>query len=71
MRGNRGSKNETVLFDVTYEDGLRSSNRKVPLDTAADEGAVRAAIEAQDRKVVEAGGPPRARIKSVARVKSR
>jgi hypothetical protein len=74
MRKDRGSKVEYILFDVVYEDGTLSSNRKVPdsvlSEPNADEAA-RAVIEAQDRKVVENGGPPRARIKTVKRVRSR
>ena len=41
-----------VLFDVLYQDGSRTSNRKVPateVDTLDGEGPIRAFIEAQDR----------------------
>ena len=59
-----------VLFDVTYEDGTRSSNRKVPASEVGgldgDEPA-RAILEAQDRKIAEASGRPRPPIKSIAR----
>ncbi len=59
-----------VLFDVVYEDGSLSSNRKVP---AADLGGLdgdapaRTFIEGQESKIAEASGRPRARIKSIAR----
>ncbi len=59
-----------VLFDVFYEDGSRSSNRKIP---AADLGGLdgdapaRTYLEAQESKIAEASGKPRAKIKSVAR----
>lgn len=59
-----------VLFDVFYEDGSRSSNRKVP---AAEIGGLegdapaRTFLEAQETKIAEASGKPRARIKSVVR----
>lgn len=63
-----------VLFDVIYEDGAQSSNRKVP---AAELGGLdgdlpaRSIIEMQDRKISEMSGVPRARIKSIARVRKR
>ena len=59
-----------VLFDVLYEDGARTSNRKVPgaevggLD--GDEPA-RAFIEAQDRKIAEMSGNIRGPIRSITR----
>jgi hypothetical protein len=62
---------EYVLFDVTYEDGSRTSNRKVPADelTGSDrDGAAKAFIESQDRKIAEASGLPRGAIKSILRV---
>ena len=59
-----------VMFDVLYEDGTRSSNRKV-LSTAlsgldGDEPA-KAIIEAQDREIATASGRPRGVVKSVVR----
>jgi hypothetical protein len=59
-----------VLFDVIYQDGARTSNRKVPL--AEIEGfdgddPAQAYIEAQDRKIAEMSGNPRGPIKSIAR----
>lgn len=62
--------NGFVLFDVIYQDGSRTSNRKVP---AAELGGLdgdtpaRAFIEAQDRKIAEMSGNPRGPIKSIAR----
>lgn len=59
-----------VLFDVLYEDGTQSSNRKVP---ATDLGGLdgdepaRTFVEIQDRKIGEVSGRPRGRIKSIAR----
>ncbi|WP_334148354.1 hypothetical protein [Hyphomicrobium sp.] len=59
-----------VLFNVLYEDGSQSSNRKVPSDILGglegDEPA-RAAIEAQDREIAERSGRSRGPIKSVER----
>ena len=66
--------NGFVLFDVLYEDGTQTSNRKVP---AADLGGLdgdapaRTFIEMQDRKIGEVSGMPRGRIKSIVRSKER
>lgn len=61
---------EFVLFDVLYEDGSRSSNRRVPREIVSgldgDEPA-RAIIEDQDRAIGQKSGRPRAPIKSIAR----
>jgi hypothetical protein len=59
-----------VLFDVTYVDGSRSSNRKVPHSELAGlggEAAAKAAIEAQDREIALASGRTRGVIKSLMR----
>jgi hypothetical protein len=59
-----------VLFDVIYEDGTRTSNRKVP---AAEVGGLdgddpaRTFVEVQDRKISEMSGMSRGRIKSIFR----
>lgn len=62
-----------VLFDVVYEDGSRSSNRKIAREEVegldGDEPA-RALIEEQDRKITELSGRPRRPIKSVIRSRS-
>lgn len=61
---------EFVLFDVLYEDGTRTSNRKVPGDAVGglegDEPA-RAIIEAQDAEIAERSGRNRGPIKHIAR----
>ena len=57
-----------TLFDVFYEDGSQISNRKVPVaETEGEnkEDAVKAYLEAQDRKIGEASGNPRGAIKTV------
>ena len=61
-----------ALFDVTYADGSRTSNRKVP--NAALEGPEGASvaqevIAAQDRELALASGRDRGEIVSVARVR--
>lgn len=65
---------EFVLFNVTYDDGSMTSNRKVPAEILGgpdgDEPA-REVIEAQDREIAERSGRPRAPIKNLARVSTR
>jgi len=66
--------NGFVLFDVVYEDGTQTSNRKVP---AADLGGLdgdepaRTFIEMQDRKISEMSGTSRGRIKTMVRSRKR
>jgi hypothetical protein len=59
-----------VLFDVFYEDGSRSSNRRVPSELLGgidgDEPAT-AAIMEQDRIIAERSGKPPLVIRSVVR----
>lgn len=57
-----------VLFDLVYEDGSRSSHRKVPnaeIDPYDRAGSIRALLEGQDRKIAEASGKARGAIKSL------
>ena len=64
----RRTESSFVLFDVTYADGSRSSNRKVPMSILAEgEAAARAAIETQDQRVALASGRPQGVIKSLQR----
>ena len=69
-RKTRRSAEGFVLFDVVYEDGTRSSNRKVAaaeLDPLDPDGSALSLIQAQDRKIAAASGRARASIKSIAR----
>ena len=63
-------KSECVLFNVLYEDGMQTSNRKVAADVVngldADAG-IREVIEAQDREIEERSGRRLAPIKTVPR----
>jgi hypothetical protein len=71
MNARKKRTNEYVLYDVLYEDGARTSNRKIPLsELEADDpdAAAKAFIEAQDRKIAESSGTPRGNVKSVSRV---
>ena len=66
--------NGFVFFDVLYEDGARSSNRKVPsseLGGIDGDATAKPYIEALDRKIAEVSGRPRGVIKSVSRSRPR
>lgn len=60
-----------VSFDVLYEDGSRTSNRRVPATVLGGfdgDDAAKAVVEAQDREIEAASGrPPRGPIKSILR----
>jgi hypothetical protein len=59
-----------VMFDVIYEDGTRSSHRKVPASILAGldgDAPARAMVEAQDREIAAASGRPRSDVKSITR----
>lgn len=59
-----------VLFDVLYQDGARTSNRKVPAALVGGldgDDPIRGFIEDQDRKIAEMSGNPRGPIKSITR----
>jgi hypothetical protein len=61
---------EFLMFDVLYEDGSRSSNRRIAaneIDVFDRDAGIRAIIEAQDRKIAEMSGRPRPPVKSVTR----
>ena len=65
---------EVILFDVLYEDGTRTSNRKVPgseLGGVDGDLPAKTYIEAQDRQIAEVSGRPRSPIKSLTRVRRR
>lgn len=67
-------KEEFVFFDVLYEDGSQTSNRKVSADVVGgldgDEPA-RAVIEEQDQVIAERSGRQRAPIKVITRSKAK
>ena len=61
---------EFALFDVLYEDGTQSANRNVPIAALGGvdgDAPARDIIEDQDRRIGEASGRPRPKIKSIAR----
>lgn len=70
MARKKPTDNAFVFFDVIYEDGSRSSNRKVPSSELLGldgDAPARALIEAQDQKIAEMSGNRRAPIKSITR----
>lgn len=68
------AKSEFVLFNVLYDDGSQTSNRKVPAEILGgldgDEPAV-AIIEAQDREIEERSGKKRSAIKTIERASTK
>jgi hypothetical protein len=65
---------EFILFNVLYEDGTRTSNRKVPgSDLSGVDGDLLAKtyIEAQDRQIATMSGKLRSPIKSLTRAHRR
>lgn len=59
-----------ALFDVVYEDGSRTSNRRVPrtvLGGLDGDAAARDVIEGQDSAIAEKAGRPRIAIKKITR----
>ncbi len=68
------AKDSFVMFNVTYEDGSMTSNRKVPgsaLEGLEGDEPALAIIEGQDRKIAEQSGRPRGPIKSLVRAGGR
>ncbi|MBP7670001.1 hypothetical protein V6B08_05025 [Ferrovibrio sp. MS7] len=61
-----------AVFNVIYQDGAQSSNRKVPVDRFGqfddEQDVAQAFIEAQDREIAEKSGRPRGPIKTLERV---
>jgi hypothetical protein len=59
-----------VQFDVIYEDGSKSSRRKINvagLDKQEIEAHAKTEIMNQDRKIAEMSGKPRGNIKALER----
>ncbi len=67
-------KSEFVLFNVTYEDGTVTSNRRVPAEVLGGlegDAPARGIIEEQDREIIERSGKPRGPIKFLERVNAK
>jgi hypothetical protein len=61
---------EFILFDILYEDGNRTSNRKVPgskLGGVDGDLPAKTYIETQDPQIAEISRKPRSPIKSLTR----
>jgi hypothetical protein len=74
MARKKPSNSDFISFDVIYEDGTRSSNRRIAaseLNELDGDDQVKAIIEAQDRKIAELSGRARGPIKSISRVSAR
>ena len=59
-----------ILFDVIYEDGTRSSRRKIAASDLTDsngEDHAKTLIMAQDREITKKSGNQRGTIKTIAR----
>jgi hypothetical protein len=70
MARKKPAESEFIAFDVIYEDGAQTSNRRVAsadIDPIDGDSSVKALIEAQDQKIAEMSGKSRGPIKSVKR----
>jgi len=59
-----------ILFDVIYEDGIRSSRRKVAASDLADfngDDHAKTLIMAQDREIAKMSGNQRGTVKTITR----
>ncbi len=66
----KSTESAFVLFDVTYEDGTQTSNRRVPSEALGGldgDTPARTIVEQQDRKIAEMSGRPRGPIKAIKR----
>ena len=74
MARKKPAETEFVVFNVVYQDGSLSSNRKIPkseIDIFEPDASAKALIEAQDRRIAELSGRSRGPIKSISRVSAR
>ncbi len=69
----KGRSTAFILFNVNYEDGMVTSNRRVSNDLLDQsfggslQDLARTAIEGQDNEIAQLSGQRRAKIKSIAR----
>lgn len=69
-RRSSASRDEVQLFNVIYQDGSLSSNRKIAttlIDAFNADASIKTIIEAQDRDIAERSGRARPPIKSIER----
>jgi len=70
MARKKPTDNAFVFFDIIYQDGTLSSNRKIAsaeLMGLEGDAPAKTLIEAQDRKIAEMSGNPRGPIKTISR----
>ena len=70
MPPKRRIESSFVAFDVSYVDGTRSSNRRVPstaLGGLDGDMPAQGIIEQQDQQIGEASGKPRPAIRAITR----
>ncbi len=70
MARKKPTDNTFVFFDVVYQDGTLSSNRKIAsaeLLGLEGDAPAKALIEAQDRKIAQMSGNSRGPIKTIVR----
>lgn len=70
MRKKTRLETSFVLFDVLYQDGTKTSYRKIPASEIHEHDGIKAAkafIEAQDRTIAERSGVWRGPVKAVLR----
>lgn len=68
------AKQEFLAFNVHYEDGSITSNRRIPageVNSLDGDAQALAFFEAQDREIGERSGRPRAKIKSLEKLNGR
>lgn len=73
MAKKKVTDNAFVFFDITYEDGAQSSNRRVPGDMLLGldgDKPAKVLIEQQDREIAEKSGRPRGPIKIIQRARN-
>jgi hypothetical protein len=74
MARKKPTSSDFATFNVIYQDGSLSSNRKIPsaeLEDIRDEAAAKAILEAQDRKIAVLSGRSRGPIKTISRLPNR
>ena len=63
-----------IVFNVTYEDGMVTSNRRIPMELLDQsfgdsvEDLAMVALKDQDDEIARRSNQPRAEIKSIAKV---
>ena len=73
-RNSSGKAAAFMMFNVTYEDGLVTSNRRVPSEQLDEsygdslQDLARTAIESQDNEIAQRSGQRRAKIKSIVKI---